>query len=322
MTVGTLCPPRRPVAAGGRQSVTGIASPSRAVIVRCSLSTNPLVWRAAGRLRVRWRGRRGSVPSAAGTGRIQRSSGSRHDSPTARMPPPSGNQATASQTPSNGSMRTAAPDSACQSAAGCFRGRPGLRLSGATGASGATYSAWNPSRTTTCTNRVASGDGSGATPKPPPGAPCSTGPAVRALRSVPSALMDTTWNQPSASLRRSRPLPSGSQRAPVAQSASPAIVRSSPDARSTIVTWFVCRSGRRCAMSASRVPSGAQAKSSISTLAGVTGRGSGATNRAGGRPRRGSGASCSQTWLQPRRREMKASCRPSGAQRGARLPAG
>jgi hypothetical protein len=99
-------------------------------------------------------------------------------------------------------------------------------------------------------------------------------------------------------------------------------VRSSPEARSTIVTWLVRWSGRRWAVSASRVPSGDQAKSSMSTPAGVIGRGSGATDRAGGRPRRGSGASCSQTWLQPRRREMKASCRPPGAQRGARLPAG
>ena len=69
--MGTLRPPRRPVAAAGRQSVTGIARPSRAAMVRCSLSTNPPVWRAAGRLRVRRRARRASVPSGAGTGRIQ-----------------------------------------------------------------------------------------------------------------------------------------------------------------------------------------------------------------------------------------------------------
>ena len=142
------------------------------------------------------------------------------------------------------------------------------------------------------------------------------------MRFVPSAATRTTWNQPSASLRRSRPLPSGSQRAPVAHSPRPATIRSAPVATSTIDTWFVMRSGSRWAVTASRVPSGDQATSSTSTPAGVMARGSAVTGRAGGRPRCGSGASMSQTWLQPRRREMNAIRRPSGAQRGARLPAG
>ena len=43
---------------------------------------------------------------------------------------------------------------------------------------------------------------------------------------------------------------------------------------------------------------------------------------AAGRPRRGTGASTTQAWAQPRRREMNARRRPSGDQRGADSPAG
>ena len=135
------------------------------------------------------------------TGRIQRSSGSRLDSPTARIPLPSGIQATASQTPSNGSIRAVSRRRVRgprrdASAGGPAGASPGPRLpSGPRGAAGA------PRGRATWTKRVPSGDESGAIPNPPPGSPCSTAPVVRALRSVPSASTRTTWNHPSASLR-------------------------------------------------------------------------------------------------------------------------
>ena len=48
-------------------------------------------------------------------------------------------------------------------------------------------------------------------PAPPPGSPCSRSPAVSTIRSWPSAVSRTTWNQPSASDTKSSE-PSGSQR--------------------------------------------------------------------------------------------------------------
>ena len=82
------------------------------------------------------------------------------------------------------------------------------------------------------TNRLPSGDGSGADPGPPPGSPCSRSPSVRTIRSWPSAVSRTTWNQPSAS-ETNRSEPSGSQRAATSTLRSPATTRDAPVATST-----------------------------------------------------------------------------------------
>ncbi len=125
-------------------------------------------------------------------------------------------------------------------------------------------------------------------------------------------------------------MPSGSQRGLVSQAPRPASTRSpsrvpppsAAVAASTRHTCTVVRSGSRWATTASRPPSGDHWTSSTSSPAGVTARASGWASRAGGRPRRGSGASMIQAWLHPRRRETKAMRRPSGAQRGRLWPAG
>ena len=75
-------------------------------------------------------------------------------------------------------------------------------------------------------------------------------------------------------------------------------------------------------MTASRAPSGAHSKASTSMPVAVSATGRGGFGSVAGRPRRGTGASISQTWVQPRRRDRKARRWPSGDQRGARPPAG
>ena len=91
-----------------------------------------------------------------------------------------------------------------------------------------------------------------------------------------------------------------------------------PVATSTSEIWEVSRSSSRWAMIAIRAPSGAQAKASTSIPASVRTVGRGGTGSFAGRPRRGTGASISQTWVQPRRRDRKAIRWPSGDQRGSR----
>ena len=71
-----------------------------------------------------------------------------------------------------------------------------------------------------------------------------------------------------------------------------------------------------------RDPSGDQTSDSTSTPAAVKARGSGGRGSLAGRPRRGTGASMTQTCDQPRRRETNASRLPSGDQRGVFVPDG
>ena len=75
-------------------------------------------------------------------------------------------------------------------------------------------------------------------------------------------------------------------------------------------------------MIARRSPSGAHSNESTSTPDAVTTDGSGTLGSLAGRPRRGTGASMTQTCDQPRRREMNARRLPSGDQCGWRAPPG
>ena len=75
-------------------------------------------------------------------------------------------------------------------------------------------------------------------------------------------------------------------------------------------------------MTAIRLPSGDHAIRSTSTPPGVSATAWGGRGSRCGRPRRGTGASISQTCDQPRRREMKAIRRPSGDHCGSRPPPG
>ena len=86
--------------------------------------------------------------------------------------------------------------------------------------------------------------------------------------------------------------------------------------------WSTRSSGRSWAAMAIVVPSGDQAKPFTSTPAAVRAVAMGACGSRCGRPRRGTGASMSQTWLQPRRRDRNARRCPSGDQRGSRPPPG
>ena len=143
-------------------------------------------------------------------------------------------------------------------------------------------------------------------------------PSGRSGRGRPRVRL-TTWNQPSAS-ETYRSDPSGSQRAPTSMLVSPATTSVAPgghvdqrDLRrlgrfglavghhgeAAAVGRPVERRRRRC-----RPRSGPWAPGGRGTAA--------------GRPRRGTGASTSQICDQPRRREMNASRRPSGDQRGCR----
>ncbi len=197
MIVGTLRPPRLPVALVGRQRVPSTCKPSRAVMrIRSPEATRPCASAApstAGRESVTWRGR---APSGAtpGTGSSQRSCGRVSLSPMAATHAPSASQPIARQTPSHGSIRTPAV-----TVGGRFGGRPRPRLSGAPPATLRTTRSMSPSCTSIWANRDPSGEGSGAYPMPPDGSPCSRSPSVRTTRSAPSAERRTTWNQPSAS---------------------------------------------------------------------------------------------------------------------------
>ncbi len=91
-------------------------------------------------------------------------------------------------------------------------------------------------------------------------------------------------------------MPSGSQRGPVSQAAL-AGDRAAPAARGHVHDWIcdVSRSGSRCEVTAIARPSGDQTNSSTSTPGAVIGVGSGERGRVAGRPRRGTGASTSQS---------------------------
>ena len=268
---------------------------------------------------VTWRGL-ASSGATPGTGSSHRSWGAVSRSPMATIQAPSASQPTDLQTPSHGLIRL--PGAAAETVRGVLGGRPRPRFGAAPAASSPTSRSWSPSWTSTWTNRLPSGEGRGAAPGPPPGSPCSRSPAVRTIRSWPSAVSRTTWNQPSASDTNSSD-PSGSQWAPTSTLRSPATTRVAPVATSTSAICEVSpTSGPRRAMTAIRVPSGAHSKASTSTPASVRTVGRGGFGSVAGRPRRGTGASISQIWVQPRRRDRKASRWPSGDQRGERPPPG
>ena len=271
---------------------------------------------------VTWRGR-ASTGATPGTGSSHRSCGRVSLSPIAATHPPSASQPTCRQTPSQGLIRW--PAVAELSVRGVFGGRPRPRFGGGSPSSALTTRSTRPSWISTWTKRLPSGDGSGSNPTPRPNSivwmPCSRSPDVSTIRSRPSAVSRTTWDQPSAS-DTNRIEPSGSQLASESKLVSPATVRSAPVATSTSTICAVSRSsGRRWAVTAICVPSGDQARDVTSTPAGVRARASGARGSFAGRPRRGTGASMTQTCDQPRRRETNASRFPSGDQRGACVPA-
>ena len=134
----------------------------------------------------------------------------------------------------------------------------------------------------------------------------------------------TTWNQPSASRHVEQRRRRAATRRRCRGCRSPATTSIAPVATSTRAIWDASRSSAvGCAMTAIRAPSGDQAKASTSMPAGRSARSArAAAARVAGRPRRGTGASISQTWVQPRRRDRNARRRPSGDQRGSRPPPG
>ena len=146
-------------------------------------------------------------------------------------------------------------------------------------------------------------------------------PLVRTVRRLRSGPSRQTWNQPSASVSSSKP-PSASQRGPHSQAPRLSICVWAPLAMSRIDTVERQSLASRSVTRAMRWPSGAQATSATSMPVAVSGTASAGRGWLAGRPRCGSGASMSQTWLQPRRRERNAIRRPSGLQRGWLLPAG
>ncbi len=257
-TVGTFRPPRLPVAFCGRHSVPSMRSPSRALTtIRSAVGTRAGVSaarRTAGMELVTWRGL-ASSGATPGTGSSQRSGGDVTRSPMAAIQAPSASQPTDFQTPSHGLIRL--PAAAAETVRGVFGGRPRPRFGAGAASSSPTSRSWRASWISTWTKRLPSGDGSGAAPTPPLGSPCSRSPAVSTIRSWPSAVSRTTWNQPSASDTNSSD-PSGSQRVPTSTDPSPATTRLSPVATSTIAICELSEtSGPRWAMTAIRRPSGA-----------------------------------------------------------------
>ena len=149
----------------------------------------------------------------------------------------------------------------------------------------------------------------------PPGSPCSRSPWVRTMRSWPSAVRRTTWNQPSASDTYSSD-PSASQRAPVSWLSAPGDDLSVTAGASTMAICDV--SGRGLPRGHDRQPVAVRrpGEPPTSMPAAVSGVGRGGFGSFAGRPRRGTGASISQTCVQPRRRDRNARRWPSGDQRG------
>ena len=151
---------------GGRHRVTGIARPSRARIVSRSGATKPA--HAAGRRAASGSGAAAGRAGAVGAGHGQDPEvlGVALVSPTASDPAPV-------RQPADG-QPDAVGRADPRSGAGGLRRRAALRrpagprFTGAAPASGATTRSTSPSWMIGWTNRVPSGDGSGAWPKPPP----------------------------------------------------------------------------------------------------------------------------------------------------------
>ena len=168
--------------------------------------------RTAGANSVTWRGR---APSGAtpGTGSSQRSWGRVSRSPIAASQAPSASQPTARQTPSHGEILVPAGGG---HGSGRLRWPAAAALGRRAPATSRTTRSIRPSRTSTCTKRVPSGDGSGTFR-----ASLLAGRlAVLALAIgqdepvPPVGERRTTWNQPSASVTYQRE-PSAPQRAGV-----------------------------------------------------------------------------------------------------------
>ena len=159
---------------------------------------------------------------------------------------------------------------------------------------------------------------------PPEGSPCSRSPSVRTIRSRPSGERRTTWNQPlGVGHVDERPVGGPAWPGVVAALAGDDLLRAGRDVDERDLRGRRGRPGgaarrwRSCV--AVRRPGEA-----VDVDAGRRSgrRASGACGSRCGRPRRGTGASMSQTWVQPRRRDRKARRRPSGDQRGSRPPPG
>ena len=158
------------------------------------------------------------------------------------------------------------PAEAAETVRGVFGGRPRPRFGGAPAASSPTSRSWRPSWTSMWTNRLPSGEGSGAEPTPPPGSPCSRSPLgqddpIVAIGGQPDDL------EPAVGIghEEQRPVgqPAGARHRRFARRPRP---RSSPVATSTRAICDVSSiPGPRRAMTAMRVPSGDHSNASTST---------------------------------------------------------
>ena len=227
--VGTRRAPRLPVAPAGRQSVPSRASPSRALsLTRSATAARPGASAARstagieiGHLprprSIRRDARDGQQPQVLRRGIALADRG---DPGAVREPPDGPPDAVPRIDP-------AARRRVALTVRGTFGGRPRPRLGGCAPPSSPTSRSCRPSWTSMWTNRLPSGDGSGTWPAPPPGSPCSRSPAVRTIRSCPSAVSRTTWNQPSAS-DTNRSEPSAIHSAPTSRLRSPATTLDAP----------------------------------------------------------------------------------------------
>ena len=280
MIVGTRAPPRLPVAVERPPEGALDRRPSRAVTVIRSRGRGRRLGRQRGaqhgRERVGDLARAGIVGGDARDGEqpqvLRRAS---RVSPTAATHAPSASQPTGRQTPSHGLIL--APAAAAETVRGVFGGRPRPRFGAVRPRRARRRGGPGGRRGPRCgRSGCRRARAAGADPGPPPGSPCSRSPSVRTIRSWPSAVSRTTWNQPSASETNSSE-PSGSQRAATSTLRSPATTRDAPGrrrrrGRSGTVSSM---SGPRRAMTAMRAPSGAQSKASTSTPVAVRTVGSG-----------------------------------------------
>ena len=158
--VGTLVPPRLPVAPVGRHRVPSIRSPSRALKEILSPAMVRLGRNAAASTAgiefVTWRARE---PSGAtpGTGSSHRSWGRSWLSPIAASQAPSARNPTERQTPGHGLTTAPEPAAPATTGGGFFGGRPRPRLTGLAPPIGATTRSIRASWWSPWTKRLASG---------------------------------------------------------------------------------------------------------------------------------------------------------------------
>ena len=312
----------------GRQSVPSTRSPSRAVTTtrsrgRGTRAGASAARRTAGIESVTWRGR-ASSGATPGTGSSHRSCGAVSRSPTAAIHAPSASQ------PTDSPDAVPRVDPAARSprrvtVRGVFGGRPRPRFGARPPSSSPTTQVLEAVVDLDVDEAAPSGDGSGADSR-------RRRPARRA-RARPRS------GRSGRGRRRSAGRPGTSRRHPRRSSSEPSGQPAGADidaplagddprrrrvATSTIAICAVSLDVRP-ALGHDRHPARRRAPTrrrrrrrrlSVRTV------GRGGFGSVAGRPRRGTGASISQTCVQPRRRDRKASRWPSGDQRGSRPPPG